>query len=114
MVSSHMASFAQKFEKFVWQTMPNQLLGGKGFMYQAYVRASFTATSEAMITLKHKPAWEVQVKRCARIGRLDLQWATALELFTYKCMKIPKKDKKEDYSTGAHIADSSRTWQQKR
>jgi hypothetical protein len=29
-------------------------------------------------------------------------------------MKIPKKDKKEDYSTGAHIADSSRTWQQKR
>lgn len=96
-----MASFAAKFGTLVWETMPSQFLGGKEFVYQAYVCAYFTATSEAANTLKHKPTWDVQVEQCAEIGRLDLILQRMGDdtgvLQEHKRMKLSKKDKKEGY-----------------
>jgi hypothetical protein len=74
MVSGDMSSFAAKFGRLVWDTMPVQFLGRKEFVYQAYVCAFFTAAGDASIALerRNKSAWEVRVKECARISRLDL------------------------------------------
>jgi hypothetical protein len=62
MVSGEMVSFAEGFAKLVWDTLPAQFLGGREYVYQAYVCAFFTVASEAANDLRYKPAWEVQVE----------------------------------------------------
>ena len=101
MVSGEMASFAEGFAKLVWDTLPAQFLGGREYVYQAYVCAFFTVASEAANDLRYKPAWEVQVERCAGIGRLDLILQRMEDdtgvIQEHKRLKLTKKDKKDGY-----------------
>jgi len=101
MVSGEMASFAEGFAKLVWETMPAQFLGGREYVYQAYVCAFFTAASEAASDLRYEPAWEVHVERCAGIGRLDLILQRMEDdtgvIHEHKRLKLTKKDKKDGY-----------------
>jgi len=98
MVSGQMASFADKFGKLIWEGMPAEFLGGKEFVYQAYVCAFFTAASEAANDLRYNAAWEVQV---GGIGRLDLilqrMRDTTGVIQEHKRVRLTKKDKKEGY-----------------
>jgi len=101
MVSGEMASFAEGFAKLIWESMPAQLLGGKEFVYQAYVCAFFTAASEAAIDLRYSSAWEIQVERCAGIGRLDFILQRMGDdtgvIQEHKREKLTKKDKRDGY-----------------
>jgi hypothetical protein len=74
MVSGNMSSFPAQFGKLVWDTMPNEFLGQREYVYQAYVSAYFTAASDASTALdrRDKWAWDVRVEEYAGIGRLDL------------------------------------------
>ena len=101
MVSGDLASFAEGFAKLVWDTMPAQFLGGKEYVYQAYICAFFIAASEAANDLRYDPAWEVQVERCAGIGRLDLILQRMKDdtgvIHEHKRLKLTKKDKEDGY-----------------
>jgi hypothetical protein len=74
MVSGDMSSFAAQFGKLIWDTMPNQFLGRKEYVYQAYVSAYFTAASDASTALDRRNtlAWDVRVEEYGGIGRMDL------------------------------------------
>jgi hypothetical protein len=74
MASGDMSSFAAQFSSLVWQTMPNQFLGCKEYVYQAYVSAYFTAAADASSTLdrRNKTPWYVQIEECGGNGRMDL------------------------------------------
>lgn len=102
MVAGRMPIFAKKFGELIWHTMPNQFLGGKEFVYQAYICAFFTVASEAANAPAYNAAWDIQVERCAGIGRLDLILQRPGDdtgvLQEYKRVKMSEKDKNEGYS----------------
>jgi hypothetical protein len=108
MVSGDMSSFAAQFGRLIWDTMPIEFLGRKECVYQAYVCAFFTAASDASTALerRNKSAWEVQVEKCAGIGRLDLILQRMGDdtgvIHEHKRDPFTLKDKREGYSNSQH------------
>lgn len=84
-----MALFAEGFLRLVWNTMPNQFLGSKECVYQAYVCAFMTAAGKLIVTVlqkvrPNKPSKFPQVQSCFatgfHIGRSTknlLRWLTS-------------------------------------
>jgi hypothetical protein len=97
MVSGSMSSFARRFSRLAWQTMPTQFLGCKEFVYKAYVCAFITAASQ--IASCNQSVWEVDVERCSGIGRLDLILYRVDEAIiqAHKRIKLSDKDKRSGY-----------------
>ena len=93
MVSGSMASFAKGFLKLIWVTVPNQFLGSKEIVYQAYVCAFMTAAGNGA------GEWDVQVERCSGKGRLDLLILgdDKAVIQEHKRITMTKKDKQSGY-----------------
>jgi hypothetical protein len=91
MVSGSMASFAKGFSKLMSQTMPTQFLGRKQFV------TFITAASQ--VASSDRGLWEVDVERCAGIGRLDLIFYRGDEaaIQEHKRMALSEKDKRSGY-----------------
>jgi len=97
MVSGSMASFAERFSKFMWQHMPAPFLGGKEYMYQAYMCSFFTVASQ--VASPNLGLWDVKVEECAGIGRLHLIVSSKDEavIQEHKCVWLSPKDKETGY-----------------
>jgi hypothetical protein len=89
MVSGSMASFAKGFSKMMSQTMPTQFLG----------RKEFVITDASQVASSDQGFWQVDVERCAGIGRLDLilYRGNEVAIQEHKRMALSEKDKRSRY-----------------
>jgi len=96
MVLGPMAKFAKKFMAMIWSSMPNQFLGSKGCMYQAFVCGFFTVASQLAT---NDGEWTLTVEGSSGIGRFDfcLHRITEAIIHEYKQIKMSKRDKRSGY-----------------
>jgi len=94
MVSGRIDSFAKRFSKLIWRTMPTQFLGCREYVYLAWVCGFFSTASQIA-----SPTWVVDVEHCSGIGSLNLRMLSDDEavIQEHKRIKLTKTDKKSGY-----------------